>query len=181
MDEVNPVGSGPHHRRDAVHGVGDAVHVADLVPVIRGDGHLDDLLLSGQELDDDLCVEMEIVGVVLERNLSQHRDAIGSVSRVELSQICVEEAVLDCREDPVPQALVQWHASAPGGSPRHHARAEDGGGVGVRERAQNPGEDLGSILSIAMEEHQNVEPSANRVAEAELLVSPVPLVERGGE
>ncbi len=59
--------------------------------------------------------------------------------------------------------------------------AEDGSGIGVRKRAQNPGEGLGSVLSIAMEEHHDVEPSPNSIAEAELLVSPIPLVERGGE
>ena len=124
---------------------------------------------------------MEIVGVVLEWNLSQRRDAIGSVSRVELGQFRVQESILNSREDPVPQALVEWHASAPGSSRDHHARAEGGGGIRVRKRAQNPGEHLGSVLSIAVEKHNDVEPSANRVAEAELLVSSIPLVERGRE
>jgi hypothetical protein len=45
--------------------------MADLVAVIGGDRPLDDPQASRVELDDDLRVEMELVRVLLERDLLQ--------------------------------------------------------------------------------------------------------------
>jgi hypothetical protein len=51
-----------------VGGVPQPVHVADLVAVVRGDGHLADRLARLVELQDDLGVEVEPVAA-LERDL----------------------------------------------------------------------------------------------------------------
>ncbi len=112
MDEVHAVGPGAQHRSDAVERVGNALDVADLVAVVGGDRHLDDPHPLGEQLDDDLGIEVEVAGVVLERDLRERRHPVGPVPGVELAQPGPQEPVLDRGQGPVAHELVQGHAAA---------------------------------------------------------------------
>ena len=63
---LQPIG---HDILGDVGGIAHAVDIADLVAVVGGDGHLGDPHPRIVELDDDLGVEVEAVGVPLEREL----------------------------------------------------------------------------------------------------------------
>src|SRR3954453_4218353 len=65
-----------------VEGVRDAVHVADLVPVVRRDRDLLDAESLADELDDDLRVEVPVVRQPPERELLQGADGVGPVAAV---------------------------------------------------------------------------------------------------
>ncbi len=69
VEEPHPLGARHQHRSHHVPRVLEAVHVADLVAVIGGDGQLLDAEAGEEELDDDLGVEVEVVGVEGEGDL----------------------------------------------------------------------------------------------------------------
>ena len=70
-----------HH----VLGVLDPVDVADLVAVVGRDGHLDDAPSGVVQLDDDLGVEVEVVGVGLEGKGFEGVHPVRPVPGVELA------------------------------------------------------------------------------------------------
>src|SRR5207244_9698954 len=93
--------------------VRDALHVADLVAVVRGDRELFDALPGFVELEDDLGVEVETVRVALERNPLQRCDTVGAVPAVPLAEIHADDGILNWREDPIADVLVERHAASP--------------------------------------------------------------------
>src|SRR5262249_48162877 len=66
-------------RLDYVFGVAQSVHPTNLIAVVRWDVDLDEFRASFDELEEDLGVEMEIVGVQCEANA---RECPGGVSPV---------------------------------------------------------------------------------------------------
>ena len=104
----------PHfgHGLDAVQPILDAVDTADLISVERRDGDLHDPSPGSDQLDEYLGVEMEIIGVQLERDLAKHVDLVGAVPRVELRELSPEHPVFDCRQDLIPDPLVQRHSAS---------------------------------------------------------------------
>src|SRR5687767_5581035 len=68
------------------------IHVADFVAVESRDRQFRDAQFSENKLDDDLGVEMEIVGVLLEWNLSQGRGGIEAITGVELRELQIGRA-----------------------------------------------------------------------------------------
>ena len=84
-----------------VLGVDEPVHVADLVAVVRRDRRLDDRFPSRVELQDDLGVEVEAVGVLLERDVGKRVDAVAPVTAVSLRQLETRQRVLDAGEEGV--------------------------------------------------------------------------------
>ena len=71
VEEPQPLGAGNEHRLRDIPGVLQAVHAADLVPVVGGDRQLLQPEPGEEELDDDLGVEVEVVRVQRERDLAQ--------------------------------------------------------------------------------------------------------------
>jgi len=68
VEQVHLLGARAGGRDHDVGRVAQPVHVADLVAVIGRDRHLEQALLGQHELDDDLGVEVEDVGVEVERD-----------------------------------------------------------------------------------------------------------------
>jgi hypothetical protein len=77
---------------DHVVGVAHAVDVADLVAVVGRDRHLEDALACHDELNDDFRVEMEDVGVALERQGLEALHGVDAIARVELRQPAPQQA-----------------------------------------------------------------------------------------
>ena len=125
-----------------VGGVAHAVDVADLIAVVGGDGHLGDPHPGIVELDDDLGVEVEPVGVPLERELLEGGHRVGPVARVELGQLGAQGGILEAGQDPVAHVLVERHP-APACRPLDHdPRAEDGVRLAGQQRCHDVGQRL---------------------------------------
>src|SRR4051812_1193397 len=78
----------------AMEGVRDAVHVADLVAVVRRDRDLFDAESLLDEFDDDLRIEVPVVRQPPERELLQGAHRIRTVSAVELGEAGADQRVL---------------------------------------------------------------------------------------
>ena len=63
-----------------VPGVGQPVHPGDLVSVEGGNRQLDDARPGVEQLEDDLGVEVEVVGVQLQREVGQGRHSVEAVA-----------------------------------------------------------------------------------------------------
>src|ERR1035438_678590 len=83
-----------------------AVDVADLVAVIGGNRQLPDAHLGTKQLDDDLRVEMKIVGIPAEGQFFQGFDRVETVSGMEFGEVGMEQPVLYSGEDLVPHVFV---------------------------------------------------------------------------
>jgi len=172
---LEPVPGHVHHH---VAGVPQAVHVADLVAVVGGDRDLDDPLPGVVQLDDDLGVEVEVVGVAVERDGAQCGHAVGPVAGVELREARAEARVLEPGEDAVAHVLVARHAAAQGLTGAQHPRPEHGVALVALEGADQVGEALGRILPVTVEQDHDVEAVLDGHAVARLLVAPVAQVLR---
>ena len=104
-----------------MHGIGDAIHVADLIAIVRRDGDFGDAMAALEELDDDLCIEMPVGRELIERNVAQCANGIGAVAGMEFRQMRAEQAVLDEGENLVADVLVHRHMPAERCAFDHHA------------------------------------------------------------
>ena len=52
-----------------MHRVGDSIDAADFISVVSRDRHLLDPVPALEELEDDLCVEVPVVGHPLQRDV----------------------------------------------------------------------------------------------------------------
>ena len=94
-----------------IFGVLQAVYIADLGAVVGRDRDLFDAEPFVAQFDDDLRVEVEIIGHVLGSNPAQGVQIISAVSAVELGQIQIERPVLHDGQDAVTDVLVKRHAA----------------------------------------------------------------------
>ena len=157
-----------------VAGVGDPVHPRDLVAVVGGDRDLDDPAVRAEQLQDDLGVEVEPVAVADERQVGQRRHPVGAVARVPLAEADPGDHVLGAGEDAVADELVQRHPTAASAARIEHARPEHGVDVPVvGERRQQVGHLLGRVLTVAVEEDDDVPTVVDGVAVPGLLVAAV--------
>jgi hypothetical protein len=161
---------------DAVGGIGQAVHVADFVAVVGGDGDFLDPGLLGEALEQDFGVEMPFVGVVPKRDGLEEMGAVGAVAGVELVQAHAGEAVLQAGQHDVAEELVARHAALERVGLVDHARAQDHVGAVVDERGEHLGEDFGGILAIGMQHDDDIHAAVDGVLEADLLVAAIALV-----
>ncbi len=130
------------------------------------------------QLNDDLGVEVEPVGVLLEGDLLESGYRVGAVSRMELGEIGAERSVLEARQDPVPDELVERHTPLAGSALDHGARAEHGIGLFRQERSQDLRERLWRILAVAVEHDHDVEPVLDGQVVPRLLIPAVAQVRR---
>src|SRR5450631_3228491 len=84
--EARLVQSVPRDVGHDVSGVPHPLDVADLVAVVSRNRYLPNQLPGVVHLNDDLGVEVEPVGILLERNVLQRLDAVRPVARMELRQ-----------------------------------------------------------------------------------------------
>src|ERR1022692_3937 len=92
---LHPIG---HDVLGDVGGVAQAVDIADLIAVVGGNRYFSDSHPGVVELDDDLGVEVEPVGVPLERDLLESTDQVGAISdrkstRLNSSHLVISYAV----------------------------------------------------------------------------------------
>src|SRR5579864_3490741 len=73
VEHAEILGAAEQGGAEHVASVFDALHVADLIAVIDGNGQLLQAQAGAQELDEDFGVEMIVVGVALERQAGQGR------------------------------------------------------------------------------------------------------------
>jgi hypothetical protein len=177
VEEVFAVHSGADHGFEAVPCVFEAVDVADFVAVVGGDGDFGDAEAGEVELDDDVGVEVEVVGVALEGDAFEGWDGVEAVAAVEFAQLGAEHDVLVAGEDLVADPFVEGHAAGEGVLFAEHAGAEDGVGFSFDEWGDECGEFFGGVLSVAVDEGDDVEAVVDGVAVAEFLVAAVALVD----
>ena len=161
-----------------VPGVVQAVDMADLVPVEGRDGQFADAQPGDDELDDDLRVEVEVVGIEVKGHGCQGPGAVQPVAAVELAQSGAEQQVLEAGEDLVAHELVQRHAAAQGPAPVEHARAEHRLRLAAGQHRDQLGQTLGRVLAVAVHQRHPVEAVFDGVVESDLLVAAVALVDR---
>ena len=178
VEDSEVLGFGQERAFDDVPGVFEAVDVADLVAVIGGNGQFFDAQPGTEQLDDDLGVEVEIVGVGGERHLFQGFDGIEAVSGMEFGEVGAEEAVLDSGEDLVAYIFIERHAAAPGLAGHGHAGAEDGVGFAGEQGLEQVGQSLRRILPVAVHEGDDVKAILDGVVKADFLVAAIALVDR---
>jgi hypothetical protein len=88
VEDARLVGGVAEGGQGDVSRAGEPVHPGDLAAVIGGDGQLDDPRPGVEELEDDLGVEVEVVGVELQREPGQRRDAVEPIAEWN-SERCV--------------------------------------------------------------------------------------------
>ncbi len=176
VKQVHLVDTGAEHRLENVPRVFDAIDAADLVAVVGGDGQFADAQPGQHELDDDLGVEMEIVGVALERNLFERVDRVEPVAGMELGEVRAEERVLEPGQHFVAEEFVKGHPALARPAPGHHAGTEHGVGFPGDQRGEQFGQALGGILAVAVDQRDEIETVFDGVAVAEFLVAAVTLV-----
>ncbi len=129
-------------------------------------------------MNNDLRVEMEIVGVAAERHFFQGFDRIETVSGMEFGEVGAEEVVLYFGEDLVPQVFIQRHAAAQGIAGCGHAGAEHGVGFAGEQRLEQIGQTLRRVLPISVHQGYDVKTFLDGVVKADFLVAAIALVDR---
>ena len=161
------------HRRHDVGRVLHSVDVADLVSVVRRYRKLFDAQACCMELDDDLGVEVEVVGVAVEGDLLERLGGVQPVAGVELAQVGAEHGVFKARQNLVSDILVERHAALPSSTLRHHARPEDRVRFAALEWREELAEGLGGVLAIAVQKRDDVVALLDRILVAADLVAAV--------
>lgn len=158
---------------DAMEGVGDAVDAADFGAVVGWDGDFGDTVAGFEELDDDLGIEVPVPGEAAEGNLAEGIDGVGAVTGVEFGEGGADEAVFDEGEDAVADEFVEGHISFSGGAGDEHSGAHDHIGGAVFEGGEEVLHDFGGVLTVAVEEDDEIEVAVHGVLIAAGLVSAV--------
>ena len=121
---------------------------------------------------------MEIVRVFLERDLGEGRRRIEPVAGMKFRERGPQHPILEGGKDLVADPLVERHPAAARRFLIDHARAENGIGFLCNERRDQLRQFFRSVLAVAVNEGNDVEPVIDRVAVPEFLVSAVALVHR---
>src|SRR3989338_249895 len=88
-------------------GIGEAVHIADLVAIVGGDGSLHNTQPPRQELDHDLRIKMPFIGTALKGNLGERMTIVGSITGMKLPKTRLKRSILYGGENFVPDELVE--------------------------------------------------------------------------
>ena len=166
---------------DDVDSVLEDVHIADLIAVIGRDGQLLDPQARAEELNDDLRIKMKIVGIQFKRDPGQGIHGVEPVARVKLREAAPQHPILDSRQEPVADILVQRHTALERPKPGHHAGAEYRVRRAFDERGQEDGQQFRCVLPIAVDQRHHVELVPDGVEVAHLLIAAISLVDRVGQ
>jgi hypothetical protein len=130
------------------------------------------------QAEDDLGVEVEVVGVGREVDVLEGVHPVGPVAAVPLAQVEPGQPVLESGEDLVADELVERHPTLPGGAGTHHPRAEDCVRLAGEQRCHDALDDLRRVLAVAVQQDDDIEAVTDRPLVAGLLVPAVPEVLR---
>ncbi len=89
-----------------------------------------------------------------------------------------ENAVLKRGQDLIADPFVKRHPTAPRGALVDHARAKNRVRFGAQKRPKQLGQFFRGVLTIAMDQRDNVETIIDRIAITELLIAAITLVLR---
>ena len=105
---------------------------------------------------------------------AQRVQVVGAISAVELGQVHAQGAILENGEDAVADVLIERHPALERAAVgAHHARAEDGIGLAGDQRAVELREDFRCVLSVAMQQDDDVEALFDEVPIPGLLIAAV--------
>src|SRR4030095_12430091 len=93
--DADRVEQGSERRCERAPRVRDPARIAEFrAAVIRGYGHLDDPALRAQERDQQLRLDVQLVGRVAEGNATQRGDGVRAVGAMEVAEAAAQESVL---------------------------------------------------------------------------------------
>src|SRR6185295_15345824 len=122
MDSAQP----PLNRRAAdIPGVLQAVHVTDFATVKCRNRQLGYPQLFENKLNNDLGIEVEIVGVSLERHLSKRLCRIDAIAGVKFRKLCAENLILESSEQLIANPFIHRHPAVSRRLFIDHSRPED--------------------------------------------------------
>jgi hypothetical protein len=164
-------------RFNNVLGILHSVYVADFVAIVGGNGNFVDAKALVLELDDDFRVEVEIVRHLGEINTAEGVEVVGAVAGVEFGEIQIKGVVFEKGEDLVSDVLVKRHAAPKWAAEVfHHPGAEDSIGFASDKGMVHVGEDFRGVLSVTMEQDDDVEAAFHEVLIAQDLIAAIALV-----
>jgi hypothetical protein len=107
--------------------------------------------------DDDLHIEIEPVRGGGQVEFGQGVHVVGSVTRMKLRQSRPQGPVLQRGQYPVPEIFVQRHPAVSGSARLHHPRSEHGIAFATDQRLDHRRDQLGRILAVPVQEHDDIE------------------------
>ena len=178
VEQIFAVQRRADHRLEAIPRILEAVHVAHLVAVVRGDGDFRDAQPGVMELHDDVRVEVKIVRVSLKRDVLQRLHGVEPVAAVKLAQRRAEHDVLVTREHLVADPFIHRHPARERVLLFDHPRAKHRIRLTFNQRLDQRGQLLRRILAVAVDERHDVKSVVDRVTVAELLIPAIALIHR---
>ena len=169
------------HRLEDVPRVLQPVHVADFVAVKSRDRDFEDAHPGKVQLHDDIRVEMEVVRVALEWNPRERLHGVKPVAAVEFAELRAEQRILKLRQHLIPDPFVKRHPTFERIGFVDHPRPENSVGFIRQKWTHQFGQLLRGVLSVSVNQRDNVESVVDRVAVAEFLIAAVSLVLRIAE
>ena len=162
-------------RPERVGHVGDASSRRDLVAVVGRDRHLGDPMSTPRQLDQDLRVEVQIVGVELEWNRAQRTRRVRAVAAVDVAEPPSEQPRLDRREHPVRESTQPRHSAVGRTRCLEETRADHGIRLTRQDRRDHVRKALRRVLAVAVQQHDGLVAVLDRELERELQVAAVAL------
>ena len=123
--------------------------------------------------EDDLGVEVEVVGVGHQVEVAESVHPVGAIAAVPLREVQAGQPVLEPGQDSVADVLVERHPAGAGTAGLDHPRAEHCVRVSRHQGRDDVLDALGCVLPVTVEEDDHVEAPFDRPCVAGLLVSPV--------
>src|SRR5215510_11690508 len=110
VEEAKVLCPGSCNRAGHMPRVLQAVHATNFIAIVGRNWRFNNPQSRSDELDDDLCVEMEIIGVQIEGNVFQRSNRINSVTGMKLCEGGTEHLVFVPAQNFVANKLVKRHA-----------------------------------------------------------------------
>src|SRR3954447_4745983 len=119
---------------------------------------------------------MKDVAVEMKGNPPQRSGRVDSIARMPFAQVRAQQPILNCRENPVSDELVERHAAPPCISFFDHPRPDDGVRLSGGKRLDELRQALRRVLPIAVNQRDEIESLLNAVMKTNLLIATVTLV-----
>lgn len=105
---------------DDVKAILYAVHAAYFICINRRDGHLENGDTELMELNNHLRIEIEIIGIELERDLGEDAATVYTISRVVFAHAGTDHKILVHSEDLIADEFIERHTATEGGEGFEH-------------------------------------------------------------
>src|SRR5215510_11890933 len=98
-----------NYRPEYIAGVSESVDITDFSAVIRRDRYFEDAKSLMLKLNDDLRVEVKIIGHLGEIDLFQRFEAVGTVPAVKFGELHSQRAIFESGENSVADVFIERH------------------------------------------------------------------------